>query len=269
MRALPCPNCGPQRANSGLLGEVSDDELAGSKTGSMLPTRLDDGGGEEWRCATCKHVLSEQAMDREVSVPGDWPLVSSADAYGSSLLGWERRIESAAHNLLLHVYAGASGGAVNATLPRMPAILGALRKRGSAWPAPPLARGPARQVRTYRRRPAQLAVRPRRGGSDTALRGCTGACRPSVQGRAWPGRPSLCSLAGRAACALARACARARAARPGARLRPAWCGRGGGAAAPAQRAGARPGAIFGRRPQLYFCQMTDSLGSGRSYRVHI
>jgi len=126
MRALPCPNCGPQRANSGLLGEVSDDELAGSKTGSMLPTRLDDGGGEEWRCATCKHVLSEQAMDREVSVPGDWPLVSSADAYGSSLLGWERRIESAAHNLLLHVYAGASGGAVNATLPRMPAILGAV-----------------------------------------------------------------------------------------------------------------------------------------------
>lgn len=133
LRAMPCPACGTARGSDGLLPSAAEGDSgwprlfadgADGDGGLVLPVAF-DGGREEWRCARCGHALSSGAMDVRVSVGDDWPL-RAADGSGG-LLGWEARVEAAAHNLLLLVYA-AKAGASDPSLARLPAILGAVRR---------------------------------------------------------------------------------------------------------------------------------------------
>lgn len=123
MRAMPCPACGIGRGRDGLLPEGRDGDGPDLLRGTVIPVALEDGR-EEWRCASCGHALSAEAMDVPVEVGNFWPLVGGR---GDSLLSWEARVESAAHNLLMLVYASKESGS-HPALARLPAILGAVSR---------------------------------------------------------------------------------------------------------------------------------------------
>ncbi|KAG8471051.1 hypothetical protein KFE25_009472 [Diacronema lutheri] len=131
MRAMPCPACGARRGADGLLaddgaGTEGAGALDGALDGAVLPVAL-GGGCEEWRCARCGLALSADAMDVRIAEGDAWPLTPCARGHGAgTLLEWERRVEAAAHNLLMIVYASRDGDA-HAALARLPAIVRAVR----------------------------------------------------------------------------------------------------------------------------------------------
>jgi hypothetical protein len=162
LRALPCPSCGQPRDANGLLpaparGMASIESAVGrvilpyspysaaQAPQGAAPQEPQERGAraeERWLCARCGSEFGASEVDIRVQVDEHWPLIAPPSASDDSageltLLGWERCVEMAAHNLLAHVSATTESERTHPTVAKLPAIRTAVHQLfgGGHWTA--------------------------------------------------------------------------------------------------------------------------------------